>query len=214
VTEGSIFAGDLATWFGEMTAALRGAGESDVPCGSCTACCRSSQFVHIAPDERATLAVIPKELRFPAPRLPEGHVLLGYDERGHCPMLVDGGCSIYKNRPRACRVYDCRVFAASGVTPSDRPAVADRVRQWRFSFDSADSRPIFEALQAAAAALRQLPSEVTPSTDTGQAVVAVQIVDLFVERDDAGALMVVAPPMDDVRDAVERLAKKRQTGSD
>jgi Fe-S-cluster containining protein len=214
VTEGSIFAGDLATWFGEMTAALRGAGESDVPCGSCTACCRSSQFVHIAPDERATLAVIPKELRFPAPRLPEGHVLLGYDERGHCPMLVDGGCSIYENRPRACRVYDCRVFAASGVTPSDRPAVADRVRQWRFSFDSADSRPIFEALQAAAAALRQLPSEVTPSTDTGQAVVAVQIVDLFVERDDAGALMVVAPPMDDVRDAVERLAKKRQTGSD
>src|SRR5690349_11565351 len=116
-----------------MTAALAGTAESDVPCGSCTACCRSSQFVHIAPDERETLAVIPKELLFPAPRLPRGHVLLGYDERGHCPMLVAGGCSIYENRPRACRAYDCRVFAATGVTPSDQPAVVERVRQWRFS---------------------------------------------------------------------------------
>ena len=34
---------------------------------------------------------------------------------GHCPMLVDGRCSIYEHRPRTCRTYDCRVFPAAGL---------------------------------------------------------------------------------------------------
>jgi hypothetical protein len=33
------------------------------------------------------LARIPAELLFPAPRLPPGHVVLGYDERGHADLL-------------------------------------------------------------------------------------------------------------------------------
>jgi hypothetical protein len=213
VTAEAVPAGDVAAWYAEMSAALTGAGESDVPCGSCTACCRSSQFVHISPDERATLAVIPKELRFPAPRLPRGHVLLGYDERGHCPMLVDGGCSIYEHRPRACRVYDCRAFAATGVTPADKPAVAERVRQWRFSFDHPDSGPISQALQAAAASLVELPPDLAPPTDTGRAVVAVQIVDLFLHRDVAGALSVAQPAMAQIQEAVDSLAKAQEAGS-
>ncbi|HET7720760.1 MAG TPA: YkgJ family cysteine cluster protein, partial [Acidimicrobiales bacterium] len=86
----------------------------DVPCGTCTACCTSSQFVHIGPDERDTLSRIPKALLFPAPGQPKGHVVMGYDERGHCPMFVDGACSIYEHRPRTCRTYDCRVFPAAG----------------------------------------------------------------------------------------------------
>ena len=57
-----------------MRAALRGERDSDVPCNGCTACCTSSQFVHIGPDETDTLAHIPAELLFPAPRLPRGHV--------------------------------------------------------------------------------------------------------------------------------------------
>ncbi len=108
-------AGDFSGWIIGMQAALRGEQESDVPCGSCTGCCTSSQFVHIAPDETDTLAHIPSALLFPAPRMPRGNVLLGYDEHGHCPMLVDGACSIYAHRPRTCRIYDCRVFAAAGV---------------------------------------------------------------------------------------------------
>jgi uncharacterized protein len=212
VTDDGIPAGGLAAWLGQMTAALAGTGESDVPCGSCTACCRSSQFVHIAPDEREALRAIPKELLFPAPRLPRGHVLLGYDERGHCPMLVDGGCSIYEHRPRACRVFDCRIFAATRVSPSDKPAVAERVRQWRFSFDHPDSRAISEALQAAVAALRDLPPDVAPTTDTGQAIVAVQIVNLFLQRDETGTLTVAEPSMDEVRDAVTQVAVRVMSG--
>ncbi|MFI5042361.1 MAG: YkgJ family cysteine cluster protein, partial [Acidimicrobiales bacterium] len=99
-------AGDFSSWVAEIRVALRGERGSEVPCGGCTACCTSSQFVHIAPDETDTLSHIPAELLFRAPLLPPGHVVLGYDERGRCPMLVDARCSIYEHRPRTCRTYD------------------------------------------------------------------------------------------------------------
>ena len=117
-------AGDFSSWITDVQAAIRGERAADVPCRGCTACCRSSQFVHIGPDETDTLSHIPAELLFPAPRLPRGHVLLGYDERGHCPMLVDDQCSIYEHRPVTCRAYDCRVFPATGVAVDDKPLIA------------------------------------------------------------------------------------------
>ncbi len=109
-------AGPFSPWLNEVLGAIRGEHGSDVPCNGCTACCTSSQFIHIEPDEDDTLSCIPPELLFPAPRLPRGHVLLGYDEHGHCPMLVDDHCSIYEHRPRTCRTYDCRIFPAAGLT--------------------------------------------------------------------------------------------------
>ncbi len=63
-------------------------------------------FVHIKPDETQTLRRIPRALLFPAPGLPKGHRVMGYDDRGYCPMLVDDKCSIYEDRPQACRTYD------------------------------------------------------------------------------------------------------------
>ena len=107
-------AGKFSDWLDGMLAALRGESDADVPCNGCTACCTSSQFVHIMSDETDTLAHIPPELVFRAPGLPIGNVVLGHDENGHCPMLIDGACSIYEHRPRACRTYDCRIFAATG----------------------------------------------------------------------------------------------------
>lgn len=144
-------AGDFGTWLRDVRVAIRGEREAHVPCGGCTACCESSQFVHIAPDERETLARIPAALLFAAPGLSKGHVVLGYDERGRCPMLSDAGCSIYEHRPRTCRTYDCRVFAAAGVDPDDKPAVAVQVRRWRFAVAGAD-RAALDAVRAAAAA--------------------------------------------------------------
>jgi Fe-S-cluster containining protein len=138
-----------------MRAALRGERDADVPCGACTACCRSSQFVHVAPDDADALAAIPRDLLFPAPGFPAGHLVLGYDERGHCPMLVDDRCSIYDHRPRACRMYDCRVFAAAGVEPDDdhKADVAERVRRWRFDHPTDEDRSEHDAVRARAAAL-------------------------------------------------------------
>jgi Fe-S-cluster containining protein len=135
VIEETVDAGRFSTWLAELDASLRGDADMDVPCGECTACCTSSQFVHIEPDETDTLARVPASLRFPAPGLPKGHVVLGYDERGHCPMLVDGCCSIYEHRPLTCRTYDCRVFAATGVVPEGQPDIALRVARWEFDID-------------------------------------------------------------------------------
>jgi Fe-S-cluster containining protein len=152
--DGALGAGTFTAWLESMRGALEGVRDADVPCDGCTACCRSSQFVHIAPDETDALAHVPRELQFPAPGLPKGHVVLGYDDRGHCPMLVDDRCSIYEHRPRACRTYDCRVFAAADVEPDGERQVeiAARVRRWRFEEPADADRAAHEAVRAAARA--------------------------------------------------------------
>src|SRR5207237_7191020 len=131
-------AGDFSSWMIDIRAALRGERDSDVACNGCTACCTASQFVHIAPDEIDTLSHIPAELLFPAPGRPPGHVVLGYDERAHCPMLIDNRCSIYEHRPRTCRSYDCRIFAATGLDVADgdetKLLISERAKRWRFSY--------------------------------------------------------------------------------
>ena len=152
--DGDLPAGDFSAWLRSMEAALRDEAPIAVPCGGCTACCTSSQFVHIGPDEVDTLAHIPAELLFPAPGRPRGHVLLGYDEEGHCPMLIEGRCSIYEHRPQTCRTYDCRIFAAAGLdvdAEDDRKApVARQVRRWRFAFPTDDDRRRHDAVRVAA----------------------------------------------------------------
>jgi Fe-S-cluster containining protein len=176
-------AGDFTSWLTSMRAALDGEGESDVPCGTCTACCTSSQFVHVAPDESDTLAHIPRDLLFRAPGLPKGHLLMGYDEHGHCPMLTDGRCSIYDHRPQTCRTYDCRVFPAAGLDPGDeKPLIARQARRWRFTHDHG-GQVRHTAVRTAAAFLDQhrdrLPDGLVPSGPTQQAVLAVEIHETF-----------------------------------
>jgi hypothetical protein len=152
--------------FSEWLDNFDASSDADVPCETCTACCTSAQFVHISPDEIETLAHVPAALRFPAPGLPKGHVVMGYDDDGHCPMLVDGACSIYEHRPRTCRTYDCRVFAATGVVP-DQPAIAYRVEHWRFDIDDPERWDALRAgvpdagppIQRALRALSALPPE-------------------------------------------------------
>ena len=171
-------AGDFATWLAAFQAALRDEGDSDVPCDGCTACCSSGQFIHIGPDETDALAHVPAELRFPAPGLPGGHVVLGYDEHGRCPMLADHGCSIYEHRPRTCRTYDCRVFAAAGVDPAKEPLGA-HVRRWRFSYPTVDDRQLHADVRAAARLAGERSDAVTtgtrPRTPAAIAVHAVEI---------------------------------------
>ena len=135
-------------WREGFLAALEEGRDSVVECGTCTACCRSSQFVHIEPDEVVTLAHIPDELLFPAPGQPPGHWVMGYDQDGCCPMLVDDACSIYDVRPRTCRVYDCRLFAALGRVNEDTPLIAARIRSWDFDYPDEDTRLLAERIRA------------------------------------------------------------------
>jgi uncharacterized protein len=214
--EGDLAAGDFSAWMIEIQAARRGERGSDVPCGSCTACCTASQFIHIGPDETDTLARVPKALLFPAPRLPRGHVVLGYNERGHCPMLVDDKCSIYEHRPKTCRTYDCRVFSAAGVEPDgdDKGLIARQARRWRFDFSSDDDQTAHEAVHAAATFVRDrdevLPDGASAPSATQLALLAIELHDLFIRRDAAtNAMTVVTPDPAAVR--VE-LTRRRRSG--
>jgi hypothetical protein len=166
-------AGEFGAWMIEITAAIAGLRPSDVPCGTCTACCTSSQFVHIEPDETDTLAHIPAELLFPAPMMPPGHVLMGYDQRGHCPMLGEAGCTIYEHRPRTCRTYDCRVFAAAGVEQIDpgKDGIRRRASRWVFTYADDQAHRQHDAVRARAAHLAATSS---PPNATALAVRAVE----------------------------------------
>jgi uncharacterized protein len=199
-------AGTFSDWLAGMRRALGGESPSDVPCDGCTACCTSSQFVHIGPDEAGTLAHIPAQLLFPAPRMPPGNVLLGYDENGHCPMLVEGRCSIYEHRPRTCRTYDCRVFPAAGVEIDDRDqaAIARRTRRWRFDHPTEDDQVQHDAIRAAARFVRDradlLPAGAPPPNATQRAVLAVRLHDAFIGRDrETGRDTVVEPDAEAIR---------------
>jgi Fe-S-cluster containining protein len=178
----ALAAGEFGGWLREVVAAIAGDGETDVACGTCVGCCSSSQFVLIAPDELAALAHIPKALLFPAPRMPPGHVLMGYDEHGRCPMLRDAGCSIYEHRPRTCRTYDCRVFPAAGVLPDDDPSKAPitaTAARWEFTYESDESLQLHRAVEAAAAFVRANAAELEVRTRTQVAVAAIRTHHLF-----------------------------------
>lgn len=216
--EHDLAAGDFSAWLGEVQGAIRGERSSDVPCDGCTACCTASQFIHIGPDETESLAHIPAELLFPAPGLPAGHVLMGYDQRGHCPMLVDGRCSIYAHRPRTCRTYDCRVFPAAGVEldDEDKASIAQRVRRWQFGHPTPVDRDEHDAVRSAATFLRahadSLPDGAAPATSTQLAVLAVQVHEVFLSRDaDTGETTVIDPDPDVV--CTEVLLRTRAPGS-
>jgi Fe-S-cluster containining protein len=189
VGQSQLPAGDFSKWIIEIQGAIRGDRGSEVPCGSCTACCRSSQFIHIGPEELDTLAHVPQELLFPAPRRPSGHVLMGYDERGHCPMLINDKCSIYEHRPKTCRTYDCRIFPAAGVEirEDEKRAIAERVRLWKFNSPNRSAEIQQEAVRAAAKYLeenlRLLPEAISPRTSTQLALLAIRIHGLFLHRD-------------------------------
>jgi Fe-S-cluster containining protein len=172
--ENELDAGRFTVWLSDMQAALRGERDADVPCDGCTACCTSSMFIHIEPDELDTLAHIPKELLFRAPQRPHGQVVLGHDERGHCPMLVENRCSIYEHRPRTCRTYDCRVFAATGLDAADgderKSAIAQRVERWRFDHRAEPDRADAAAVRDAAVTIRASMPDLTNAEVAARAV--------------------------------------------
>jgi hypothetical protein len=50
----------------------------------------------------------------PSPRVP-GSMMLRKGPDGACVHLGPNGCTVHRHRPRACRIYDCRISAAAGL---------------------------------------------------------------------------------------------------
>jgi Fe-S-cluster containining protein len=181
-----VSAGNFSEWLRGAEASLRSEkGGTVVPCGACTACCRCSMFVHIKPEETETIRRIPRALLFPAPGLPKGHVVMGYSDKGHCPMLVDNKCSIYEYRPQTCRSYDCRIFTATGIPVGHKTQaeLAHRVKAWVFDYEGEESRKEHMTVKDAAAFLQKnghlLPQGSLPTQPAQLAALAVRIYKLF-----------------------------------
>lgn len=85
---------------------------SDVPCGTCTLCCQVLS-PHLTPAEVSS-GKYPISLTMPSAELLTKDPSVGpivtmfKNQKGGCSMFVDGRCSIYHDRPIACRQFDCR----------------------------------------------------------------------------------------------------------
>ena len=181
-------AGEFSRWVREyIRAQAHAEPANDVPCGDCNACCSSSYYIPIHSEERSTIAHIPAAVLTRSECHTEPRWTLSQSCAGRCPMLVDGACSIYAKRPRTCRRYDCRVFAAAGVAPGSgvRAAVNERVWQWRFEYPNEVDAQCQTAVLAAAEFLQRrsdlIDPEVAPA-DTGElAKAAVFVHEVFME---------------------------------
>ncbi len=184
MNDNEIPAGGFSLWLDQTRQKQKTGQAVDVPCGVCRACCTSSYFIHIKPHETKTISKIPAELMFPAPGLPRGNVLLGYNEKGHCPMFVDNKCSIYDYRPVTCRTYDCRILAAAGLDlGDDRGLISRQVSRWKFSFNEKQDLEKYNAVQAAAGFISQhaasFPAGFIPVNIPQRALMAVKVYEVF-----------------------------------
>jgi len=203
-------AGNFSAWLRQTQDALIKEEAAEVNCGECTACCTSSYLIHIRPEETKTLKHINKKLLFPAPGLPKGNVLLGYFETGHCPMLMNNKCSIYKYRSITCRNYDCRIFNAAGIDPGgkDKALITQRSRQWEFSYPSQLDRDEHVAVQEAAKFIQEhancFPGGRIPSDPSQLAILAIKVYDVFLDNKiDPGKTQVAIPDMEVAKAIVE-----------
>jgi hypothetical protein len=178
-------AGDFAVWLRATRAALEEKRAADPPCGGCNACCRTSHYIHVRPEDGRALRKLPRAFLFPAPDLPPGNLVLGYDEAGRCPMLVEGRCTIYDVRPRACRTYDCRIYAAAGI-PADRPEIDVQARRWVFAYPTTQDREGLDAVRSAVRFIRGhpecLPSDAARGQPLRVAVLAIAVSERFLPR--------------------------------
>lgn len=99
--------------------------EAVVPCGTCTACCRSP--VEIRPDcgddpaDYETAVYVDTS----APNGP-AIVTLRLKPDGACYALKGGRCSIWEKRPYICRQFDCRKIFAMHTKAQRRDLVDKR----------------------------------------------------------------------------------------
>lgn len=182
-------AGDFSSWLEHARAALITGSGTDVACGQCVGCCSSSYFIHIKPGESVTLKQIGKASFFPAPGMPPGHSVLGFDQNGRCPMLKDKACSIYEHRPQTCRAYDCRIFAAAGILAggADKATINERICRWKFGYPSELDRAEHLAVRTAAKFIQEhasaFPGGRVPTDSSQLAVLAIKVYDVFLGKE-------------------------------
>ena len=77
--------------------------ESIVPCGECNSCCKLSPLLTPEEFESGLYAYTLMKTEYS-----DGPVVTVPRNENGCMYLINGKCSIYDTRPKACRVFDCR----------------------------------------------------------------------------------------------------------
>lgn len=180
-------AGQFGEWLAAMRAVLRGERDADVPCGECVGCCVSSYPIPLRPGDARARAEVPEAFLLGSTVAGE-RWMMGFREDGRCPFMNAGKCDIYAERPRTCRDYDCRIYAAAGLLPDGhRSVIEQRVREWQFTFGSDDERLQAVAVRRAAQFIRDnqllFPAGVRAASATAAAVLAVKTFALFMAEE-------------------------------
>jgi uncharacterized protein len=179
-------AGPFGAWLAQFVACLRGDGGTDVPCGTCVGCCVSGYPVPIRSSD-ALDDLLPSEYVVPITRVSTNvSKMLVARADGTCPMLQPSGCSIYSRRPLTCRDYDCRVFAAAGIDAggAERYVINQRVRAWRFTYETELEERQHEAIKNAARFIRENGAAFAgraPTAPSGIAVLSIKAFDVFLD---------------------------------
>jgi Fe-S-cluster containining protein len=179
-------AGNFSDWLRAMRNALAGGEGMDVACGDCVGCCTSSYYIKVRAHETAALERIGAEHLLPS-QDGSSNQHMGFDAQGHCPMFSNGGCTIYRDRPETCRIYDCRVFTAAGMNAGDaKNVINDRIARWRFEYPTDADRHEQRAVNEAANFIRQhpirFPNGRVPSRPSEVAVLAVKTYQVFLKK--------------------------------
>ena len=186
LSESIVAAGPFSAWLRQMRRSLVGSEGMDVPCGDCVGCCVSGYSVQLRPEDHRAAARIPATFVVSAPGFAKGHLTVQPLANGLCPMLDDGKCSIYADRPQTCLDYDCRIFAAAGIAAGgdDKSVINKRVREWRFSYPEQTDAREHEAVRAAAAFIRDRRDSFNvrvPAGPMGIAVFAIKAYAVFLD---------------------------------
>jgi Fe-S-cluster containining protein len=78
--------------------------ESSVPCGDCHECCIKLSPI-LTPDEFITAKYVYTLMTSPDPGTPV--ISIPRNEKG-CYYLNDNKCTVYNDRPKSCKQFDCR----------------------------------------------------------------------------------------------------------
>lgn len=163
---------------------------ADVPCGTCTLCCRVYR-VPLAPwEDPADFAGLVEG---------DGHGgwRLRHGTDGACINLVEGRCTIYERRPAACRAFDCRSASLNPAAPGGQ--LAEIARRGREMLEAFGEEAYLESLAASVTGNDGFRDEVVSRARAALACLAV--------RRQAEAHFSRHPGSDSVRIEDERAAR-------
>lgn len=144
--------GSLTRWLRHLEADLK-RDRVEVPCGSCRACCSDPHFhANLTEHEAQRFAYVEYC----------GQKVLPKKADGTCVHLIGGNCSIYAERPRTCRIFDCRYFMFGLPLHNDCTVMREAVEQWEpFKLPTTEDKVAFGACLAIVMALQSKDPSLT-----------------------------------------------------